>query len=199
MKKLALQKVVTLVAALALGSACIPNDALARGGGGSGFSGGGGGGTGGGGFGGATWAASPAVAWAVMFTPASLAVTAFATATSWVASARHSSMATTGIMPTDSTAGNRNAFPPMPPGASVRQGQDLLLIAKMQKGAAIERRFFATQTPLLQPSCCTLVVPLGSDSALDLGSHVRFGSKVDVGAPLAEVRFMPYSGRITRR
>jgi hypothetical protein len=52
MKKLALQKVVTLVAALALGSACIPNDALARGGGGSGFSGGGGGGTGGGGFGG---------------------------------------------------------------------------------------------------------------------------------------------------
>ena len=47
MKKLALHKVVTLVAAVALGSACIANDALARGGGG-----GYGGGHGGGGFGG---------------------------------------------------------------------------------------------------------------------------------------------------
>ena len=33
MKKLVLQKVVTLVVALALGSACIANDAFARGGG----------------------------------------------------------------------------------------------------------------------------------------------------------------------
>jgi hypothetical protein len=43
MEKLVSQKVVTLVATLALGSACIANDALARGGGG-----GGGGGLGGG-------------------------------------------------------------------------------------------------------------------------------------------------------
>jgi hypothetical protein len=50
MNKLALHKVVTLVSALALGSACIANDALARGGGGGGGGMGGGGGHGGGGF-----------------------------------------------------------------------------------------------------------------------------------------------------
>ena len=159
MKKLVLQKVVTLVAALALGSACIPNDALARGGGGGGFSGGGGGGTGGGGFGGGHMGASPAVAWAVTFTLASLAVTAFATATSWVASARHSSMATTGIMPTDSTAGNRNAFPPMPPGASVRPGPGPAINRQNAEGAAIERCFFRNPDP--SPSAI-LLHPRGS-------------------------------------
>ena len=50
MKTFRLHKVATLVAALALASAGIAGDALARGGGGGGFSGGGGGG--GGGFGG---------------------------------------------------------------------------------------------------------------------------------------------------
>jgi hypothetical protein len=52
MKTLALHKIVTLVAALALASACISSDAFARGGGGGGGMGGGGGGHGGGGFGG---------------------------------------------------------------------------------------------------------------------------------------------------
>ena len=51
MKKLALRKVVTFVAAVALGSACIANDAVARGGGGGYGGGHGGGGFGGGGYG----------------------------------------------------------------------------------------------------------------------------------------------------
>ena len=52
MKTFRLHKVATLVAALALASAGIAGDALARGGGGGGVSGGGGGGGGGGAGGG---------------------------------------------------------------------------------------------------------------------------------------------------
>ena len=92
MKKLALQKIVTLIATLALGSGCIANDALARGD--VGFSGGG---TGDGSF-----------------------LKASARMQNWGAAAGPSSMATIGIVPRDSSAGKRKTFPPMPLGAYVR-------------------------------------------------------------------------------
>ena len=52
---------------------------------------------------------------------------------------------TTGIMPTDSTAGNRKSFPPMPPGASVRPSAGPAINRQNAEGAA--RRSFRNLDP----------------------------------------------------
>ena len=179
MKKFALHKTLMLIAALAIGSAGIAGDALARGGGG--------GGGGGGGFSGGGWAAaavmavaaSAAAAWAVaasvampvaalaamawaiwaaaalpaaIFTAGGLATTALIMAADLPASAR--SLATT-ITVTDPTAGHRGAFTPVPAGARVTSGPALtsrtLTTRTETEGAASKCRSFRNSVSASAP------------------------------------------------
>ena len=138
MKKLVLQKVVTLAAAaLALGSAFIANDALAHA-----LSSGAGGDHIGSGFPGAHMGAFPSGRIGGDF-HAGLRDNHESGRIS-----RPLSMATTGIRPKDSTAGNRKTFPPMPLGACARPGTGNAISRPKPEGAATERR--SCPRPLLE-------------------------------------------------